>query len=910
MANLSEDIQCAGSDTRPPMVDRTDFALWQQRIRLYCRGKENGVNILKSINDGPFQMGTIRDTLAEGTEGAHQLGPERARVYSDLSPEDKDRMQLNSKFVNNMLPEWGRFVTAMKRNRGLRDSNYDQLYAYLKQHKAHANENKMMLDGFTQHTVDPHALITSSNTRNQATVQEGRVVVQNVQGRQNKGHGNNARGTSAAGYGGAQNKVGNENPSQARQIKCYNCNSICHIARNCTQPKRPHNLEYFKDKMLLMQAQENRVALDEEQLLFIAADNCDAFDSDVHEASTAQTMFMANLLSADHVHDEASPSYDSDILSEVHDHDHYQDVVCDHHEAHEMHHDVQPNCVVDSNADYMSDSNMIMYDQYVKDNDVLKMKAEALKEQTPASRPIKALTLYPPNTPATLVPRVLPTKIQVKINIFALIQLFLEFKKTCKKRITPTGLTEGKRGFEQTKECYLTKVIPFFKTLKEHFKGIQKVLTKEIKEMKEIFEELEAEVDQNVVNRKYDEIERKNLIIANDNLIANCLSKEVFYIATNYELILKYQNLKESFGNTTSLPARDAPEFDLVFVIDKMKASIQGKDNAIKKLRMQISQLKETRSEADRTLDFRALDFQITQLTEKNVEPIPPRNRNNREVYLDYLKHLKESVETLREIVEEAKVDKPLDRSLASAFLYTKHSQELLEYVIGTCPKDFNRRDEKHATTPLTRKKQVAFEDQCATLNNNTHKYVERLNIQKTNVPVIPSTGVNSCTDASGSQPRRNTKKNRISPAKSVNKKKVEEHPRTNKSSLKTMNNVDSSISSKRVTDLLWYLDSGCSKHMTGDRSRLSNFMKKFIRTVRFGNDHFGAIMGYGDYMIGDSEIHVMFRDTVGVEFILKVLVVKFVPYSRVRLDEVIPLNMLLSKASKTIMVLHRRLTT
>ncbi|GKF23470.1 hypothetical protein Tco_0075792 [Tanacetum coccineum] len=54
------------------------------------------------------------------------------------------KMQLNSKYVNNMLPEWGRFVTAVKLNRGLKTSNYDQMYAYLKQHEAHANENKMM----------------------------------------------------------------------------------------------------------------------------------------------------------------------------------------------------------------------------------------------------------------------------------------------------------------------------------------------------------------------------------------------------------------------------------------------------------------------------------------------------------------------------------------------------------------------------------------------------------------------------------------------------------------------------------------------------------------------------------------------------------------------------------------------
>ncbi|GKF98389.1 hypothetical protein Tco_0297172 [Tanacetum coccineum] len=47
------------------------------------------------------------------------------------------RMQLNSKFVNNMLPEWSRFITEVKLNRGLKESNCDQLYAYLKQHEVH-----------------------------------------------------------------------------------------------------------------------------------------------------------------------------------------------------------------------------------------------------------------------------------------------------------------------------------------------------------------------------------------------------------------------------------------------------------------------------------------------------------------------------------------------------------------------------------------------------------------------------------------------------------------------------------------------------------------------------------------------------------------------------------------------------
>ncbi|GKF17770.1 hypothetical protein Tco_0062688 [Tanacetum coccineum] len=69
------------------------------------------------------------------------------------------KMQLKSKFVNNMLLEWGIFVTTVKLNRGLKTSNYDQLYTYLKQHEAHANDNKMMLERYNQHVIDPLAFV-------------------------------------------------------------------------------------------------------------------------------------------------------------------------------------------------------------------------------------------------------------------------------------------------------------------------------------------------------------------------------------------------------------------------------------------------------------------------------------------------------------------------------------------------------------------------------------------------------------------------------------------------------------------------------------------------------------------------------------------------------------------------------
>ncbi|GKA29245.1 retrovirus-related pol polyprotein from transposon TNT 1-94 [Tanacetum coccineum] len=106
-----------------------------------------------------------------------------------------------------------------------------------------------------------------------------------------------------------------------------------------------------------------------------------------------------------------------------------------------------------------------------------------------------------------------------------------------------------------------------------------------------------------------------------------------------------------------------------------------------------------------------------------DVEPIPPRLKNNRSAHLDYINHLKESVETVREIVEEARIVKPLDSTLNSACQYTKRSQELLEYVVGTCPKNFTTIDNKAASTSLTRKKQGTFNDRSGTSTNNTQKH-------------------------------------------------------------------------------------------------------------------------------------------------------------------------------------------
>ncbi|GJY68905.1 hypothetical protein Tco_0471887 [Tanacetum coccineum] len=422
---------------------------------------------------------------------------------------------------------------------------------------------------------------------------------------------------------------------------------------------------------------------------------------------------------------------------------------------------------------------------------------ERRKAEASIPKPYSAPTVYPPNTPVKLVPRVLPTKSQVVINIYVLTQLFTEFDKTCKKRITPTGVTDGERGFEQTKRFYLTEVIPFFKTLKEHFEGVQKALFKEVKVMEEVFDQINDKVDRNDVDKQCAEIAKKNLLIENENLIAKCLSSQLLYdversrcldlenelskfkhenqsddVGKMKKFLIFIHSLKSKIWNIRSCEPNNAKDVtDLIAQNDRFRAKV---DNAKQRYKELFESIKITRTRTNEETsslltqikDLKAQlagNFKVANRSSVktrvlapgmyaiDIEPIPPRLKNNRSAHLDYIKHLKESVATVREIVEVARVVTPLDTALNSACIYSKHSQELVEYVIRTCPKEFMEREVHQKTQP-----------------SNDH--------------MIHSTGVIRSTEASGSKRSSKTKNYKILPTKNLTKQKVEDHHRINKS--------------------------------------------------------------------------------------------------------------------------------
>nr|GEX02000.1 hypothetical protein [Tanacetum cinerariifolium] len=150
-------------------------------------------------------------------------------------------------------------------------------------------------------------LRTSSNPHQQATINNGRVTIQPIQGRQNSMSAGPSR-PFASGSGGASGKQ--------KVIVCYNYKGKGHMSKQCTKPKRKRDAEWFKDKVLLVQAQANGQVLQEKELEFLAdpgtvesssnqnvvttnaayqADDLDAYDSDCDELNSAKISLMANL---------------------------------------------------------------------------------------------------------------------------------------------------------------------------------------------------------------------------------------------------------------------------------------------------------------------------------------------------------------------------------------------------------------------------------------------------------------------------------------------------------------------------------------------------------------------------------------------------------------------------------------
>ncbi|GJV39926.1 retrovirus-related pol polyprotein from transposon TNT 1-94 [Tanacetum coccineum] len=428
MTTLADKSLLSGGDNKPPMLEKHLYDSWKSRMELYMMNRPHGRMILAYVEKGPLVWPTITvdgvtrpkeyteltpaetiqadcdikainiilqglpteiyalvsqhrvakdiwekiKLLMQGTsltkqerecklydefdkftykkgESLHEYYLRFTLLLNDMNiyKMPLEQFQVNTKFLNTLPAEWSKFVTDVKLVKDLHTTNVDQIHAYLEQHERHANEHGDDLIDAINHVMSfLSAVVTSRYPTTNNPLRNS---------------------TFTPGASGS-------NSGKQRIVTCYNCKGEGHMSKQCTKPRRKRDDSWFKDKVLLVQAQASGQILHEEELAFLAdpgilkgqatqtvithnaayqADDLDAYDSDCDELNTAKVALMANL-----------SHYGSDALAEVHNHDNMNNNMINQ-AVQVMPSSEQSNVVNHSETEITSDSNIIPYSQYV-----------------------------------------------------------------------------------------------------------------------------------------------------------------------------------------------------------------------------------------------------------------------------------------------------------------------------------------------------------------------------------------------------------------------------------------------------------------------------------------------------------------------------------------------------------------
>ncbi|GJZ47166.1 retrovirus-related pol polyprotein from transposon TNT 1-94, partial [Tanacetum coccineum] len=706
---------------------------------------------------------------------------------------------------------------------------------------------------------------------------------------------------------------GNNAGGQAKVVKCYNCQGEGHMARQCSQPKRPKNAAWFKEKTMLAEAQEAGQILDEEQLTFLAdpdvisgvphfePDHTDMDNQSVHAMQSFEQTLVAvqdNNLYA---------QQDSMILSVIE-----QIVISSQHVA----------------SHVFDDEETLILEEVSRSKMLAKQNDPISKEKKANKTPINYAELN--RLSEDLGKRFVPQQELSDEQAFCLKKLKYhlgQFDTVVKKRITPDAITEGEWGFEHTKAVFLKEIIPFLKTLKDIFNVFDKDLLNEVTKVQTFFNQMEAVVQQYFIDKQCFEIHKKELFLENDRLVQKIMSQDVMICVMNSiavfddvnaemqssdscvkcvvldaELLNKqnayndlsksYSQLKkhcisleltmqlnqEIFQKDSLSNNQNALEILEYFENNDLKAQLQSKDTTIYKLKEHIKSMRENVKEEKVKHEMGKIETINIELEHSVAKLISENDRLHKEI-----KHLKKIYEDQFDSIKKTRAlsmehDDSLigqlnSKSMENADLKRQiQDKESLVYVRDTCPNAIKLSEKKVAITPMNKVKKVRFSEPL-TSSSNIKQTQPTSNKKNDRISQKPSSNRKNKVEA---QPKKVNKKNRVKePIYEYNVK----HTMLNANSqliyvkckqcmfdanhdvgfLNFVNDVNMHAKSKSkskksqvVQIILWYLDSGCSKHMTGNRSHLVNFVSKFLGIVRFENDQVAKIIGFGDYQLGN----------------------------------------------------------
>ncbi|GKC64020.1 hypothetical protein Tco_1096618 [Tanacetum coccineum] len=169
---LAEYMILSGAENRPPMLDKDLYDSWKNQMELYMKNIEHGRMILELVENGPLIWPTVyqqerecklydafdKFTHIKG-ETLHKYYLRFTQLINDMNIYNMkiEQFQVNTKFLNSLPPKWSKFMTDVKLVKDLHTTNFDQLHAYLEQHKLHANEVRLLCE----RNQDPLAFVAN-----------------------------------------------------------------------------------------------------------------------------------------------------------------------------------------------------------------------------------------------------------------------------------------------------------------------------------------------------------------------------------------------------------------------------------------------------------------------------------------------------------------------------------------------------------------------------------------------------------------------------------------------------------------------------------------------------------------------------------------------------------------------------
>ncbi|GJV89954.1 retrovirus-related pol polyprotein from transposon TNT 1-94 [Tanacetum coccineum] len=373
------------------------------------------------------------------------------------------------------------------------------------------------------------------------------------------------------------------NSGKQRIVTCYNCKREGHMSKQCTKPRRKRDDSWFKDKVLLVQAQASGQILHQDELAFLAdlgilegqatqtviarnaayqADDLDAYDSDCDELNTAKVALMANL-----------SYYGSNALVEVHNHDNVNNNMINQ-AVRVMPSSEQSNVAAVQNSNSSTQQDALILNK----SSALKQKDPIMLENKVNTTPVDYASLnqlsqdfvkrfvtqtelsaeqdfWSQNsvisTEPTLsirptiveVPKELPKVSMVNTSLKKLKHHLAGFDVVVKEKTTPTAITEGSWGFEHTKACFGDGIIPFVKALKDLFNTFNQYLVDELSEVQNVFHQMDHAVEQHRLESKTFEVKMNQVLNENERLLEQVISKDIVNILVNLSVNIASVNV-------------------------------------------------------------------------------------------------------------------------------------------------------------------------------------------------------------------------------------------------------------------------------------------------------------------------------------------------------------------------------